>query len=78
VEDVLYQHPAVKEAAVIGIPDSYRGETVKAFVTLKEDFRGRVIPEEPIDFCKKRMPAYKYPRIVEIPSEIPKPPPGSF
>jgi long-chain acyl-CoA synthetase len=78
VEDVIYQHPAVKEAAVIGIPDPYRGETVKAFVALKEDFRGRVIPEELIDFCKERMAAYKYPRIVEITSEIPKTTTGKF
>jgi long-chain acyl-CoA synthetase len=42
VEDTLYQHPAVREAAVIGVPDEYRGETVKAFVALKEDYVGRV------------------------------------
>lgn len=78
VEDVLYQHPAVKEAAVIGVPDPYRGETVKAFVAIKEDFRNRITPEELIDFCKKRMAAYKYPRIVEIVPEIPKTVSGKF
>ncbi len=78
VEDVLYQHPAVKEAAVIGVPDPYRGETVKAFVALKDDFEGRVTPEELIDFCKKRMAAYKYPRILEITPEIPKTTTGKF
>ena len=78
VEDVLYQHPAVKEAAVIGVPDPYRGETVKAFVALKDDFKGRVTPEELIDFCKNRMAAYKYPRIVEIAPEIPKTTTGKF
>jgi long-chain acyl-CoA synthetase len=78
VEDVLYQHPAVKETAVIGIPDPYRGETVKAFVALKDDFEGRVTPEELIDFCKNRMAAYKYPRIVEITPEIPKTTTGKF
>ena len=78
VEDVLYQHPAVKEAAVIGIPDSYRGETVKAFVALKEDFMDRVTPEELIEFCKNRMAAYKYPRSVEITPEIPKTTTGKF
>ena len=78
VEDVLYQHPAVKEAAVIGVPDPYRGETVKAFVALKEDFMGRVTPDEIIDFCKQRMAAYKYPRIVEITLEIPKTTTGKF
>jgi long-chain acyl-CoA synthetase len=78
VEDVLYQHPAVREAAVIGVPDPYRGETVKAFVALKEGFIGRVTPEEFIEFCKTRMAAYKYPRVVEITTEIPKTTTGKF
>jgi long-chain acyl-CoA synthetase len=74
VEDVLYQHPAVREAAVIGEPDEYRGETVKAVVALRKP----VAKEELIDFCKERMAAYKYPRIVEIVDEIPKTPSGKF
>ena len=78
VEDVLYQHAAVKEAAVIGVPDPYRGETVKAFVAIKEDFQDNVTPEELIDFCKNRMAAYKYPRILEIVPEIPKTTTGKF
>lgn len=70
VEDVLYQHPAVREASVIGVPDEYRGETVKAFVSLT---RGAdVTPKELIDFCKSRMAAYKYPREVVILDELPK------
>ncbi len=70
VEDVLYQHPAVLEAAVIGIPDEYRGETVKAFVSLRA---GQSATEaELISFCKDRMAAYKYPRTVELVSELPK------
>ncbi|MFA7423806.1 MAG: AMP-binding protein [Desulfosarcinaceae bacterium] len=72
VEDVLYQHPGVKEAAVVGVPDSYRGETVKAFVSLIEDFKGKTTSEELIQFCKERLAAYKYPRIVEIIDEVPK------
>jgi long-chain acyl-CoA synthetase len=78
VEDVLYQHPAVREVAVIGVPDPYRGETVKAFVALKEEFTDRVNPAELIDFCKARMAAYKYPRVVEITPEIPKTTTGKF
>lgn len=78
VEDVLYQHPGVKEAAVVGVPDPYRGETVKAFVALKDTFRGRVLPQELIDFCKERMAAYKYPRLVEIVPEVPKTVTGKF
>jgi long-chain acyl-CoA synthetase len=72
VEDVLYQHPAVREAAVVGVPDSYRGETVKAFVSLSEPFKGQTTPEELMLFCKERLAAYKYPRIVEIIDEVPK------
>src|SRR4051812_34101427 len=70
VEDVLYQHPAVRESGVVGVPDPYRGETVKAFVSLKAG--ATVQPEELITFCKERMAAYKYPRQVEIVEEIPK------
>ena len=70
VEDYLYQHPAVREAAVVGVPDPYRGETVKAFVSLKA---GQTATEgEIIHFCRERMAAYKYPRFVEIVDEIPK------
>jgi long-chain acyl-CoA synthetase len=70
VEDVLYQHPAVRESGVVGVPDPYRGETVKAFVSLKAG--ASVQPDELISFCKERMAAYKYPRQVEIVDEIPK------
>jgi len=72
VEDALYAHPAVKEAAVIGVPDEYRGETVKAFVSLKAEFRGQVSADELIAFCRERMAAYKYPRQVEIVEDVPK------
>ena len=70
VEDVLYEHPAVREAAVVGVPDEYRGETVKAFVSLKPG--ASASPEELRDFCKARMAAYKYPRQVEVIDELPK------
>jgi long-chain acyl-CoA synthetase len=70
VEDFLYGHPAVREAAVVGIPDSYRGETVKAYVSLKD--RQECTPQELVDFCQRGMAAYKYPREVEIVDEIPK------
>lgn len=78
IEDVIYQHPAIREAAVIGVPDEYRGETVKAFVSLKEGYKGRVTPEMIIDFCRQRMAAYKYPRIVEIMPDLPKTPFGKI
>jgi long-chain acyl-CoA synthetase len=70
VEDVLYTHPAVREAAVIGVPDEYRGETVKAYVSLVRD--ADATPEELIAFCRERMAAYKYPRQVVVIDELPK------
>jgi long-chain acyl-CoA synthetase len=70
VEDVLYEHEAVREAAVVGIPDSYRGESVKAYVSLRPG--KSVTPDELIAFTKARMAAYKYPRLVEILEDIPK------
>ncbi|MGE4323275.1 MAG: class I adenylate-forming enzyme family protein [Sphingobium sp.] len=70
VEDVLYTHPAVREAAVIGVPDAYRGETVKACVSLRE---GHQVDGDALQaFCKERLAAYKYPRIVEIMDDLPK------
>lgn len=72
VEDVIYQHPAVRETAVVGVPDSYRGETVKAYVALKKGEENSIRPEDIMSFCKERLAAYKYPREVEIVSEIPK------
>jgi long-chain acyl-CoA synthetase len=70
VEDVLTEHPAVSEAAVVGVPDEYRGETVKAYVTLRP---GATATEaELIAHCKARMSAYKYPRSVEVLGELPK------
>ena len=77
VEDVLYQHPAVRECAVIGVPDPYRGETVKAFVALKNG-APVVTGEEIMTFCKERLAAYKYPRLVEFVPEIPKTATGKF
>jgi long-chain acyl-CoA synthetase len=76
VEDTLYLHPAVREAAVIGVPDDYRGETVKAFVALEPG--SSTTPDEIIEFCKSRIAAYKYPRQVEIVDEVPKTVTGKF
>jgi long-chain acyl-CoA synthetase len=70
VEDVLYEHEAVREAAVIGVPDEYRGETVWAFVSLKE---GRSVESAAlVAHCKTRLAAYKYPRVVHVLDDLPK------
>jgi long-chain acyl-CoA synthetase len=76
VEDVLYEHPAVRAAAVVGAPDPYRGETVVAFVSLRA---GRTADAaELIAFCRERMAAYKYPRRIEIVDEVPTTPSGKI
>ena len=70
VEEVLYEHPAVQEAVVIGIPDVYRGETVKAVLVLKQNHT--VSSQEIIDFCRKNLSAFKVPHQVEFRNELPK------
>ncbi|MEE6449395.1 long-chain fatty acid--CoA ligase [Gottfriedia acidiceleris] len=70
IEEVIYEHPSVKEAVVIGVPDSYRGETVKAVIVLKED--NHITLEEINEYCKNHLATYKVPRIIEFRSELPK------
>ncbi|MGW5007017.1 class I adenylate-forming enzyme family protein [Streptomyces parvulus] len=70
VEDVLYTHPAVREAAVVGVPDGYRGETVKAYISLRPG--ADTAPDAFSSYCRERLAAYKYPRQVEILPDLPK------
>jgi long-chain acyl-CoA synthetase len=70
VEEVLYLHPAVREAAVVGIPDPYRGETIKAVVSLKAGHAATT--DDITQFARDQLAAYKYPRVVEIVDELPK------
>jgi long-chain acyl-CoA synthetase len=70
IDEVLYQHPKIADAVTVGIDDEYRGETVKAFVVLKE---GETLTEEDIiGFCREKLAAYKSPKIVEFRDELPK------
>jgi long-chain acyl-CoA synthetase len=76
VEEVLYQHPAIVEAAVVGIAHPSHGEEVKAVVALAPS--ATASEAELIAFCKERLAAYKYPRSVEIIPELPKGPTGKI
>jgi long-chain acyl-CoA synthetase len=70
VEEVLFEHPDVAEAVAIGVPDEYRGETVKAFVVKRSG--ATTTEEEIMAFCKERLAAYKAPKAVEFRDDLPK------
>jgi len=70
VEEVLYEHPAIQEAVVVGIPDQYRGETVKAYIVKKQG--AEVTEVDLLKYCKENMAAYKVPRLYEFRTELPK------
>ena len=72
VEDVLYDHPHVKAAGVIGVPDAAVGQRIKAVVVLQTDARGRVSEQEIQAYCRERLADYKVPHIVEFRGEVPK------
>ncbi|MEM2086600.1 MAG: long-chain fatty acid--CoA ligase [Archaeoglobaceae archaeon] len=78
IEDVIYEHPAVQEVCVVGIPDPEAGENIKAFVVLKQEYRGKITEKELIEWCKERLATYKYPRIVEFREELPKSAAGKY
>jgi long-chain acyl-CoA synthetase len=69
VEEALYAHPAVKLAAVVGVPDAYRGEVVKAYVVLRDG--ARVSAVDLVAFCRERLSGYKVPRLVEFRDALP-------
>jgi long-chain acyl-CoA synthetase len=70
IDEVLFQHPKIQEAVAVGIPDKYRGETVKAFIVLKPG--EKATEEEIISFCKEKLAAYKVPKLVEFRDALPK------
>jgi fatty-acyl-CoA synthase len=72
VEAMLYAHPDIQEACVIGARDAYRGETVKALVVLKPEAKNRITPGDVADWARGRMAAFKVPRIVEFVDELPR------
>jgi long-chain acyl-CoA synthetase len=76
VEEVLYSHPDVEEASVFGVPHDHYGEEVKAVVRIKAG--SSTDPAVLIEYCKKHIAAYKYPRFVEVIDELPKGPTGKI
>jgi long-chain acyl-CoA synthetase len=76
VEEILYEHPAVREAAVVGVPHESLGEEVGAAVVLKEG--EQVSIEDLREYTKQKVAAYKYPRVVWLMEELPKGPTGKI
>jgi fatty-acyl-CoA synthase len=72
IESLMYRHPAVQEACVIGTKDAHRGETVKAFIVPRAEWRGKIEAQPIIDWCREQMAAYKVPRVIEFVEALPK------
>ncbi len=72
VEDLIYMHPAVNEVGVIGVPNPETGETIKAYISLKEEYQDQISEDEMMEWCQANISPYKYPRIIEIIPELPK------
>lgn len=72
VEEVLYKHPQIKAAGVVGVPDPKVGHTIKAYVVLQSEARGKVSEEEVMEFCRQNLAHYKVPGIIEFRGELPK------
>ncbi len=72
IEEILYEHPAILECGVVGVPDPVKGEEILAHIILKPDYRGKVTEQEIINWTKENMAAFKYPRIVKFVRSLPK------
>ena len=72
IESLMYRHPAIQEACVIGTKDAHRGETVKAFIVPRAEWRGKIEAQAIMDWCREQMAAYKVPRFIEFVDALPK------
>jgi len=70
IDDVLFEHPKILEACAVGVPDKYRGETLKAFIVIKEG--EKLTEEEVIAYCRETLAPYKVPKNIEFVAELPK------
>ncbi|MHA1267057.1 MAG: AMP-binding protein [Candidatus Helarchaeota archaeon] len=78
VEEKLFEHPAILEAGVVGVPDPEIGETIKAFIVLKKEFRNKITEQEIIEWAKEKLAGYKYPRKIEFLNSLPRTPVGKI
>ena len=72
VEEVLYQHPQIKAAGVVGVPDPKVGQVIKAYVVLQAEARGKISEEDIVAYCQENLAHYKVPKIIEFRGELPK------
>jgi long-chain acyl-CoA synthetase len=72
VEEVLYKHPKIKAAGVVGVPDPAVGHIIKAYVVLQSEARGKISEEEIMEFCRQNLAHYKVPKVIEFRGELPK------
>jgi long-chain acyl-CoA synthetase len=72
VEEVLYKHPQIKAAGVVGVPDPKVGNLIKAYIVLESEARGKISEEEVLEFCRQNLAHYKVPKIIEFRGELPK------
>jgi len=72
VEEVLFEHPQIKAAGVVGVPDPKVGQLIKAYVVLQSEARGKISEEDIIEYCRQNMAHYKVPNIIEFRGELPK------
>jgi long-chain acyl-CoA synthetase len=72
VEDLIYMHEAVNEVGVIGVPDPESGQEIKAFISLKPEYHGKISKSDLEEWCQKNISPFKYPRMIEVVPELPK------
>jgi len=76
IEEILYQHPAIKDAVAIGVPAPMMGEEIKVYVVLKEGMT--VVAEEILQYCQSHLAKYKWPKLIEFTSSLPRNPMGKI